>query len=65
MAIQGISPNRHKMHIISRGKHILGPRIPVLDKESMHRGAPRPCGARPKAAPMLSLSSLRILGLNR
>ena len=45
--------------------HIITHRIITFNEESIHRGAPRPCGARPKAAPMLSWSSLRILGLKR
>ena len=33
-------------------------------KESNHRSAPRPCGARPKAAPILSLQNLMIWHLD-
>ena len=44
--------------------HRFGVRISISNKESIHRGAPRPCGARPKAAPMLSLLNLIILSLN-
>ena len=38
-----------------------------LNKENNnhnHRGAPRPCGARPKAAPMLSVLNLMTLCLD-
>ena len=38
-------------------------RISIFNKESIHRGAPRPCGARPKAAPMLSLFNVVVLCL--
>ena len=51
------------MHILRHGMHLFRPRILRLDQESIHRGAPRPCGARPKAAPMLSLLNLIILCL--
>ena len=56
--IQKIDPNRHNMRIISHGMRVIRPSMPVIDRESIHRGAPRPCGARPKAAPMLSLLNL-------
>ena len=56
-------PDIHKMHRIPRRMHILSHRIATFDRESNHRGAPRPCGARPKAAPLLSLSNVVVLWL--
>ena len=53
-------PDIHRMRIIPCRMHILRHRIATFDKESNHRGAPRPCGARPKAAPLLSLLNLVI-----
>ena len=64
MAIQGISPNRHKMHIISRGMHVLGPRILVLDKESIGAAFGRAPQGRGAPLWMLSLSIMSMLGLN-
>ena len=48
------------MRRIIHRMHIFRLRISIFDKESIHRGAERPCGARPKAAPMLSLLNLII-----
>ena len=56
-------PDIHKMHRIPRRMHTLSHRIATFDRESNHRGAERPCGARPKAAPLLSLSNMAILWL--
>ena len=39
-------------------------RISIFNKEGIHRGALRPCGARPKASPMLSLLNILILSLD-
>ena len=59
-----ITPSVHKMRIIVRRMHVLSHRTTTFDKESNHRGAPRPCGARPKAAPLLSLLNMMILCLH-
>ena len=61
--IREMLPNRHNMRIIIRRMHISRHRIIRFNKESIHRGAPRPCGARPKAAPMLSLFNVVVLCL--
>ena len=52
------------MDIIIHRIHICRHRIIIFNKESNHRGAPRPCGARPKAAPLLSLLNMMILCLH-
>ena len=57
-------PNSHKMRILRHRTGVFRDRIIRFNKESIHRGAPRPCGARPNAAPMLSLLDLIILSLN-
>ena len=44
--------------------HIFRHRIIIFNKESMHRGALRPCRARPKAASLLSLLNIIILCLH-
>ena len=62
--IRRMWPNRHNMWILRHGMHIFRHGIIIFNKESIHRGAPRPCGARPKAAPMLSLLNLIIPCLN-
>ena len=56
-------PDIHKMHRIPCRMHTLSHRIATFDRESNHRGAERPCGARPNAAPLLSLSNVAILWL--
>ena len=51
------------MWIMVRGMYIFRHRVATWGKESIHRGAPHPCGARPKAAPMLSLFNVVVLCL--
>ena len=59
MIIQKISQNRHKMRASRHGMPAFRPGVLIIDKESIHRGAPHPCGA-----PMLPLSIMRTPGLN-
>ena len=56
-----IIPSRCNIDIILHRIYIFRHRIIIFNKESIHRGAPRPCGARPKAAPLLSLLNILIL----
>ena len=55
--------NTHNMHAIIQ-MHAFVDRVNIFSKESNHWGAKRPSGARPKAAPMLSLFNMIIICLN-
>ena len=58
--IHKIRTNRHKIRIIRHRMHISRHIIIIFNTESIHSAAPRHCGARPEAAPMLSLLNVII-----
>ena len=54
----------YKTYMFARRAHKLMHEKTTFSKENNHRGAPRPCGARPKAAPLCSLQNVVFLHMS-